>query len=208
MQLANPISPEYIALLDFIENEIRLKGFKATTMDSIAAGFKISKRTLYEIFTNKDEMIRITLKHTHNKIALKYSEIFASSSNIMEAILLCFLFNRDIIGKTNPDFFKDFHNFIKLSNDYSGGKQKQFFEHLEGILKKGVDEGYFRKDLKVVVQCQMITLQMESLRRLEELFPENMTIVEVFDSIIITFLRGISTTKGIKTLDKILSQIK
>ena len=199
---------EYNKLLDFINNEIRNKGLKATTMDSIASSYRISKRTLYEIFSNKDEMIEEAIAHWHSETSKEYSRIFSQSSNIMEAILGCFILNRDIIGKTCPDFFRDFHDFAKKRHEISGKKRTHMYEHLMDILKKGVDEGYFRKDLNIPVQSQMITIQMESLRRLEELFPENMTLIEVFDSIIFTFLRGNSTPKGIETLDALIKDLK
>ncbi|MCH5237342.1 MAG: helix-turn-helix transcriptional regulator [Muribaculaceae bacterium] len=198
---------EYNHLLNFINRELRAKGLKATTMDSIASSYKISKRTLYEIFKNKDEMIEEAIALWHRETALKYTDIFSSSSNIMEAVLKCFLLNRDIVGKTSVEFFRDFHEFAKKRMEISGKKRTHFYEYLTEILKKGVEEGYFRQDIVIPVQCQLITIQMESLRRMEELFPENMSIVDVFDSIIITFLRGISTPKGIETLDLLLKDI-
>lgn len=198
---------EYNRLLDFIMDELRAKGMKSTTMDSIAASYKISKRTLYEIFDNKEHMIEEAIGRWHTMAAAKYAEIHAGSSSIMETILKCFLFNRDYVRKTSLNFFRDFHAFAKQRSDKSSKKKLVFQDYISGLLQKGVEEGYFRDDINIPVQSQMITIQMESMRRMEELFPENLSLVEIFDSIIITFLRGISTQKGIMTLDKILKEI-
>lgn len=191
-------------LLDFIYKELKAKGLKGTTMDSIAASYRISKRTLYEIFESKDNMIEAAIGYWRKKTGEKYSEIFASTDNIMEIILKCFLYNRDIMGKTSLAFYRDFHDFVKKNSNQITCKNAVFQEHLRNILQRGIDEGFFRSDINLDVLPQMINMQLEALRRMEELFPEGMSLVEVYDSIIITFLRGISTPKGIETLDSLI----
>ena len=207
MSKTNISTEDYNALLDFINSEIKSRGLKATTMDSIASKYRISKRTLYEIFENKDQMIEAAVLHWREQASRKYSEIFASSSNIMEAILRCFIFNRDIIGKTSVSFLHDFRSFSMKKGPKSACSDRGHLENFIKILQKGVDEGYFRNDINLQLQCQLFHLQMESLRHMDVVFPGDMSIVEVFDAIIITFLRGISTPKGIDTLDKILMDL-
>ena len=52
----------------------------------------------------------------------------------------------------------------------------------------------------------MMSIQMESLKRMEELFPPDITLLEVYDSICISFLRGISSPKGLEILDGLLEK--
>lgn len=200
-------SPEIYKLLDYIHLQLIENGLKATTMDSIASSYRISKRTLYEIFGNKENMIEAAINHWRGKTADHYREIFSSSDNIMEIILRCFLYNREIMAKTSLEFYRDFHEFIKKTRKNLHEKNIVFQEHLRSILQRGINEGYFRLDINLEVLPQMINIQMEALRRMEELFPEWMSPLEVYDSIITTFLRGISTEKGKETLDMILNNI-
>ncbi|MDE6335182.1 MAG: TetR/AcrR family transcriptional regulator, partial [Muribaculaceae bacterium] len=52
----------YDALIDAIGELLLKRGLKATTMDSIASALQISKRTLYEIFNSKNEMVLCALE--------------------------------------------------------------------------------------------------------------------------------------------------
>lgn len=195
---------DYGKLMGCILNDLMAKGLKATTMDSIASSLQISKRTLYEIFDNKDDMIEEALSFLHNKIAVAHKNIFESSSNILEAILRCFLYNRDLIRNANPEFFRDVEIFLSKLGPIHKNTRKNFYESISGILRKGVEEGYFRNDINIEVNCRIMMMQMESLKRMEEFFPPDITPLQVYDSISIGFLRSISTVNGLTQLDDIL----
>lgn len=207
MEPKTTLNQEQLRILDFVIAEILKKGIKAMTMDSIAAGLQISKRTLYQIYSSKEEMVESALKLMHERNNEIFRDIFRSSSNTMEGILGCLRYNRDIISNASVDFFRDFDELVSKSKTSFKENKKLHYDNLVELLKKGVSEGYFRDDINLPIQCRMITIQMESLKRMEELFPPDITLLEVCDSITLSFLRGISTTKGNEAIDKFLSQI-
>lgn len=197
------ISPElYDKIIEFFTKELMKNGLKATTMDSVANGLQMSKRTLYEIFGNKEEMFLEAHKYFHKKMADKLSEIFNSSSNVMEGIIRCFLYNRDLISNLSPEFMHDIEEYSNHECFGNHLKSRKHHENLFEVLQKGVEQGYFRDDVNLMVQCRMFNIQLEALKRTEELFPEDISLLEVIDSIIIGFLRGISSTKGLEELEK------
>lgn len=199
---------EYNDLLDFIISELMKKGIKALTMDSIASSRQISKRTLYEIFSNKDEMISEALKRQHNKITMAHREIYENSSNVMEGIVGCIKYNRDLMSMANVEYMRDIDNFIRQNHSNTPKQYQHFTETLLPIINKGKEEGFFLDDINYFVQCRILAIQMESLKRMEELFPPDITLPEVYDAISIGFLRSISSPKGIEALDKIITKIK
>lgn len=198
---------EYTKLLDFICQELMKSGFKGTTMDSLASSLQMSKRTLYEIFGDKQTMFREAGDYFHGKMETAFREFFSNSANTMEAILKCFDYNRKLIGALSKEFIRDLN---EIAEKYPNAKegQQQVFQFLYKILLKGIDEGYFRKDVYLLIQCRMLTIQMESLKRMEELFPPDITLQEVYESIMIGFLTGISTSKGQELLQQTLKQLK
>lgn len=199
------ISPElYKKILECFMKSIMKNGLKATTMDSIAASLQMSKRTLYEIFGTKEELFREVHEYFHKKTVEKMADIFANSSNVMEAIIKCFLFNRDFMSDMSPAFIRDMQAFANQRVENSEDKRRHHHQNLFDVLKKGVSEGYFRNDVNLPVQCKMLTLQMEALKSAEELFPDDISLLEIYDSIIIGFLRGISSPKGLEQLEKFM----
>lgn len=182
-------------------------GLKATTMDSIASSLQMSKRTLYEIFGNKEEMFREAHKFFHKNMAEALKQIFLSSRNVMEAIIKCFLYNRDYMSNVSADFIRDMEQFANHDNLIAESHRRHHYQNLYDVLEKGVKEGYFRDDVNLKVQCRMLTIQMESLKRTEELFPQDITLLEVYDNIIIGFLRGISSPKGLQELERYMPSL-
>ena len=198
---------QYLKILECIVPILMKNGLKATTMDSLASNMQMSKRTLYEIFGSKDEMFREAHKYFHNKMAEKLKHIFENSGNIMEAIINCFLYNRDLMSIVNAEFIRDMEQFATQDNLISESKRRHHYQALYEVLQMGVEQGYFREDINLKVQCRMFLLQMESLKRTEELFPEDITLLEVYDSIMVGFLRSNSSQKGLAELEKFMPSL-
>lgn len=202
------MSPQaYNELIDSIMMILIQNGLKATTMDSIASKMQISKRTLYEIFSSKTEMITCALEAFHKRHSATLKRIFESSPNVMEGILRGFFAHRDLMRRTNVNFFRDLDSIFSETRDESNPAKLSFFDNYVKVLEKGAEEGFFLKDVNFLLQCRLHWIQMESLKRIEELFPPDITLLEAYDSICIGFLRSIATQKGIEVLDKTLDNI-
>lgn len=192
---------QYIKLLERIMPIFLKNGVKSTTMDAVAASLQMSKRTLYEIFGSKEEMFLETNKYFHKKMADSLKEIFSASQNIMEAIIKCFLYNRDMMSNASADFLKDIEMLASKDGVVSEEHRRHHYQNLYEVLERGVKEGYFREDVNLKVQCRMLTIQMAALKKAEELFPEDISLLEIYDSIITGFLRGISSSKGLEEIE-------
>lgn len=72
------------------------------------------------------------------------------------------------------------------------------------LLKKGVDEGLFMGNVNIEIVSKLFHEQVSFLSD-DVVFPrERYNHVEVFQNIVINFVRGISTSKGIQIIDKVL----
>ncbi len=202
------MTPEaYDKLIHSIGELLLKNGLKATTMDSIASALQISKRTLYEIFGSKNEMVLSAVEATHKRHEAKLKEIFDQSSNVMEGILLGFLYQRDEMRKANIDFFRDMDSLFSEAKECSSLNKRKAIEKFLPVYQKGVKQGYFRKIGNFALHCRLLGVQMESLKRMEEFFPPDITLLEAYDSISINFLRSIATPKGLTVLDNLMDQI-
>lgn len=202
---SNEIKPK---ILDCVINEIMKNGIKATTMDGIASVLQMSKRTLYEIFGSKDIMVMEAKKYFHGKLEAALKNIFENSSNVMEGIVKCFIFNRNLMQNVSIQFVRDINELKNRNKRVSEKGEKEWCLHFFNILNKGVAEGYFRDDVNLFIQSRMLSIQMESLKRMEELFPADISLLEVYDCIILGFFRSVCSPKGLEMLDKTISQSK
>lgn len=191
----------------FLESMMK-NGLKGTTMDSLASSLQMSKRTIYEIFGTKEDLFREVHKHFNDKMAKKMRSIFLSSSNVMEGIIKCFIYNRDLMSDLSAEFIRDMQTYANNRSFITDIQRRQHYDNLYEVLQRGVEEGFFREDLNLLVLCRVFILQMEALKRTEELFPSDISLIEIYDNIIVGFLRGISTLNGMEELEKYLPTFK
>ena len=197
----------YSSLLNSIADILTENGIKSTSMDLIASTLHISKRTLYEIFENKTEMVTQALSSLHQRMCGEHKKIFETADNILEAIILSFHKQRDLLSKLNVDFFRDMDSYFSEVKVHSKKSKQNFIENIVDMLQKGVEQGYFRDDVNMTVQCRLMLIQMESLKRMEEFFPSDITLLDAYDCASIGFLRSISSPKGMVILDDLIRKL-
>lgn len=180
-------------------------GIRNVTMDDIAVSLGISKRTVYETFKDKGELVEICIKKLTIGQDKKFHRVVSESGNVIEAI---FVFMREgvkAVNATNPVFFKDLEKlYPQLWKRQEQEGMKKRYDLSTKLLTQGVSEGLFRKDLNIDIISKLFYQQMNLLVD-DNIFPrDKYDRVEVFENMIINFTRGISTSKGIEIIDKIL----
>lgn len=207
MQRADIKEKDYDALLGRIIPIILKNGLKQTTMDSVAAALGMSKRTLYEIFESKSEMIMEVIGAMERQRQDYVSHAFKTSDNVMEALIMIFKHNRDIIGSVNVNFYRDMDRLYKDKRAMYDKTSETRHEQMLRMFMLGVEQGMFRPDVDYKVQSRIMSLQMEALKRIEELFPPEIPLIRVFDGVILGFLRSIASEKGMRILDRLTTEI-
>lgn len=206
MQRSDLKEEEYQTLLGRIVAILLRKGLKSATMDDVASELGMSKRTLYEIFGSKSEMIKAALGELERQTESFVAQAFARAGNVMEAFVDVFKYNRDIIGSTSVDFYRDLDLYKDKRKVYEKMRDNRHAK-MHQMFCLGIKQGMFRPDVDFNVQGRLMGLQMEALKRIEELFPPEIPLQRVFDSVIIGFLRSIASEKGMKILDSLTSEL-
>jgi len=180
-------------------------GVRNVTMDGIAASLGMSKRTVYELFKDKTSLVHSCLEVLSEKHKSKNEEIQHSSKNVIETI---FAFMQEGIKAMNaiiPVFFRDLEKlYPKTWDNLRMENEKEALNLSQELLHKGISEGLFRQEINISIVAKLFYQQMNLLAD-EKIFPRNeYNYSDVFQSLTINFMRGISTTKGIELIDKML----
>lgn len=180
------------------------KGVKSVKMDDIANTLAISKRTLYEIYSNKEELLLEAVRiheQEFNDHMLQYS--LDKSHNVMDIIIEFYKKKLLSIADVSPLFLVELR------------KYKQVVEYLERMnaerhnnallfFRRGVKEGFFRSDLNFDIILK--TSSASANYAMETQMYKNYSITAIMHNTIFLYLRGICTTKGIKVLDAAIGQ--
>jgi len=174
----------------FIEN-----GIKLVTMDMIAQSMGISKRTIYENFKDKNDLLSNFLVYAITEHKRKALEILGDSKNVIEALFLFGEYNHTSLKKVNPCFMDDIKKyhpevFSRVVND---GHLRNY-EVTYTILKKGINEGSFRKEIDIDIANLFIHNMMEFFQKMES--EQRFNPQKILQTVHLPYLRGICTEKG------------
>ena len=79
-------------------------GIRNVRMDDIAGSLSISKRTLYELFTDKEQLLlEIMLEH-HREMHLYIAEVASRAENALEVIFAFYTRKSRELCELNPSF--------------------------------------------------------------------------------------------------------
>jgi len=173
-------------------------------MDSLASQFGMSKRTIYEVFADKDELLTAVLSRMNKQQKEMIHKVLAESENSLIAIFRMLEVNRDNFQSMSPAFIADLkkyhHEVLMKKMDQS--EMPDYRNHQE-IIEKGVTEGLFRADINpdLVNRC-LYNLGLAIMNN--DVYPyDQFSRRDVIKNTFIIYLRGISTHKGLILIDKL-----
>lgn len=173
-------------------------GIKSITMDDIAASLGISKRTLYEVFPDKETLLEECILKEQRETDVFIKGVLTTSSNVLEVLLKCYLRSIEKFHATNKKFFEDIKKYPRayelMKNDNNRNSEGTI-----NFFKEGVKQGMFRDDVNFAIVNLLVREQLDMLMNTD--LCDRYSFLEVYESIMFTFLRGISTEKGASELE-------
>jgi TetR/AcrR family transcriptional regulator, cholesterol catabolism regulator len=179
-------------------------GIRTVTMDSLAGHLGISKRTIYEVFSDKDELLASVLQWMADKQRALVSRILDESENAIDAIFTLLESNRDHLQDMSPAFQADLkkYHYEVLINKNDQGVMPDYRSNVK-VIEKGIKEKLFRKDINPEIVNRCLYLLGRSTMDFE-LYPfEEFTRREVIKNVFINYMKGISTLEGIELINKL-----
>lgn len=180
-------------------------GIRNVTMDEIALSLGISKRTVYEIFKDKTELVHSCMHELAIQQEQRNEQLITGSGSVVETIFIMMQEGIKIMNSINPVFFSDLKRFYPgIWRNVHEESVKTNYRLMHKMLNKGIEEGLFRKDINIPIVSKLVQEQMNLIAD-EKVFPRNeFNPAEVFKNMVISFMRGISTSGGIEIIDNLM----
>lgn len=174
-------------------------GIKSVSMDDIARNMSISKRTLYELFEDKETLLSEGLDWTHNTMKQVMNELEEGPYSVLEVIIL---FYEECMKRPrwyNRKFYDDLKRYPKAFKKNEHNKA-EFSKRCMKLFSRGVKEEVFQKGINFEIVTLLAKEQIKMIQPSGAFL--NHSVSEVFKTILFTFLRGICTEKGLAILDR------
>ncbi|MDG5800209.1 TetR/AcrR family transcriptional regulator [Marinilabiliaceae bacterium ANBcel2] len=185
----------------------RREGIRAVTMDYLANNIGVSKRTIYEQFRDKFDLLSCTIQNELQKRDDRMDQVVSESSNVLEILVEAFKVGSESLKNTNPVYIKDLEIYYpEIWNNIIVKKRQEDMVNFGKLLERGIKEGYFRSNLNIKLTAKIFQEQMAVMGRTDIFPPDEYPPTELFQTLFINFVRGICTVEGIKELEALLNR--
>ncbi len=183
------------------------RGIKETTMDNLASELGMSKKTLYKYFANKDDLVRETVLYLSDRICKKIDELEAQNLNPYEDFFAVRKMINSIVKELTMEPYRQMKKYYPaLVKEMEQIKRKRIFDFLENNFNKGIQAGYYKKNLNREFFKRMF-FGCKYVLQNEDIFPQDLVQKYIFNSLFIKlYLQSISTKKGKKELKNVLKK--
>jgi TetR/AcrR family transcriptional regulator, cholesterol catabolism regulator len=172
-------------------------GVRGVTMDDIARGAGVSKKTIYQEFGDKEQLIFEVFTETLESDAKVFDEMFINSTGIIDHLVKMSRFIRGKFAHMHPMVLNEIQRYYpRCWQKFEEFKKNHALQGLIDLMEKGKEEGLFRKEINseilATLRLEQITLSFDPMRFPPEKFNMLDVQMQLFDS----FIFGILTEKG------------
>lgn len=137
-------------------------GIKSVTMDDIAKHLGMSKKTIYQHFKDKDEIVTELVSRKLKDDKTEICSIMNDSVNVIEQLINMMKRSEEMFGGINPIVIHDMQKYHPSAWAMLQSFKADFLvEKIESLLEQGIKEGYVRENIDVKILARMRVSQVE-----------------------------------------------
>ena len=178
-------------------------GIRSITMDEVARQVAISKKTLYLLFENKDELVyQVAQEHISQDCARWDAIEHLAAGNALEMMLQLTQLLCKEVGDLNPSLIYDLQRFHPRAWAlFTQQKEAVFEATLRANLERGMREGYYRADIDPAVMARL-RFELVKMGFDQSIFPqEHYHFASLQAQLLEHFVRGLLTPAGTQAWD-------
>lgn len=181
------------------ENLFTKYGVRSISMDDIARHLSVSKKTLYQHFEDKEDIVTTAVQSHIERIMGEFDTIQSGAADAIDELSRISLCLKRTMSEINPSLMFDLEKYHPRAwSVWVESKKKFIRESVIRNLKKGVEEGFFRPELDLEIMATM-RMEMVQLAFDDRVFsPSNFKIADVQLQLFEHFVFGLLTDKGRK----------
>ena len=179
------------------------RGVKAVKMDDIANCLSICKRTLYEIYDNKEDLLFECVKTSFEHSEKELHDSVENADNVMDILLRIYRLKMNLLRKTHPSFYCELEKYPKILEYFEKQDGKRRAQQMD-FIKRGIREGYFRNDVNYDLILDLFDVSNRYI--ISNYNSLNYSMEQLSYNLVFVFLRGFCTLRGVEILDKFLDE--
>ncbi|MBP9151095.1 MAG: TetR/AcrR family transcriptional regulator [Flavobacteriales bacterium] len=176
-------------------------GVKSLTMDDIARHLGISKKTLYQVVSDKSELVTRGIQCYIDRDISQLNRMHIESENAIEEMFMIAQSMSGLLKQMHPSILFDLEKYYpKAFAQFEQYKLKDMLECVSQNIEDGIAQGYYRENINIPIVARLYIGRMDDIFD-QKLFPASeYNIKDVYLEAIRYHIRGIASEKGMEYL--------
>lgn len=184
-------------------------GIRSVSMDDIANNLGMSKKTLYQYYVDKDELVEAVVNMHINEIEGECEHCSTGAKDAIHEIFLMMQHIMEEFSNMNPMLLYDLEKFhFKAYQRFKDHKDKFLLQVIRKNIEWGIKEELYRPDINVDVMSKYRIESMMIPFNVNVFPPGKYNLAATSELIIENFIYGLATIKGHKLIQKHHEQSK
>lgn len=201
-----PKSPVHIrqAVIKAAKQQIKESGLRSFTMDELAHSLRMSKRTLYQMFSDKEDLVFYCFESEQKVRREKVAAILEQSDDVLDIILRVVAYEMQTYGDMRSESVGELQKFPRVVALIEKNRREQSQQGV-AFFQKGVEQGLFMDN----IDYRIVDVMMRNLIRsaVVDGYLPNASLNDLFRHAALVYLRGCCTPKGIERIDAFLKKL-
>ncbi len=182
-------------------------GFKSITMDDVARELGLSKKTLYQHFTDKNDLVEQCVQSHLMHMEQCCNTAFQSGNNAIDNMIELTKKVGENVRSMNPSALFDLKKYFKSSWDKLDKHRYEFIkQNIKKNLNQGKKEGIYYKDLDADIVTHTYTHLVQMLTDPEN-FPKDLSFPLMHKELVKYHMRAICNEKGLEILNQKIKEL-
>lgn len=178
-------------------------GIRSVSMDDISNNLGMSKKTLYQYFADKDELVDAVIEGHISEVEAKCLTCRQNATDAIHEIFLSMEYITEELSNMNPMVLYDLEKFHYRSfQRFKMYKDKFLGEMIKKNIEWGITDDLYRTDFTVDVMCKFRVESMMIPFNVAVFPPGKFRLAALSEEIIQHFVYGLATIKGHKLIQK------
>lgn len=205
----NPAGAAFLEMINRISEAFRTYGIKSVTMDDLARTLGMSKKTLYQLFSDKKDLVQQVVDYQiHQQQEDMQQVIDKQQGNAIDQLLQLSRVISSHLKMVNPSMIYDLKKHYLHTWEYViDFKRRKVYELILNNSLQGIEEGLYYRDQNYRILSRAYVNRLEHYtvehHDLQEFSPD-----EIFNALVIYHIRGISNCRGIEYLEELMQKTR
>jgi len=178
-------------------------GIRSVTMDDIARKLGVSKKTLYQQVSDKNDLIDKVIEFELDQRRGFMEMLDGTSVNAIDELIKVNSQIHNALRSHNPTFYYDLKKYHpETFRRWMDARRERMYALITSNMVKGKQEGLYRKDLNENVIARLYMARMEMINDNEIIHEGVADSVDFVKEIFIYHLHGICNEEGLKYLEE------